>query len=90
MNGFFPNVGFNGVNYETVTTLQPIVTRTQNVVNRYYLVTQPYIQENETVYCDHIVKQNVFQNVNTTTNCCDYTEENVYNQNGCGCNNNWF
>ena len=83
MNGLFNN----GVTYETVTTLEPIVTRCQNVVNRYYLVTQPYIQENETVYVDHVIKQNVFQNNYTTTNCTNYTEENIY-QNGCGCN--WF
>lgn len=70
--------------YETITTLEPIYTKTTNCVNRYYLVNQPYIHENETIYLDHIIKQNVHQNITTTTNCCDYTEENVYNNNG------WF
>ena len=88
MNGICWN---NGVNYETVTTLEPIVNRTVNCVDRYYLVVQPYVNEHHTVYNDHVVKQNVYQNVAATENYCDYTEQTVYNN---GCNNNyggnWF
>ena len=52
---------------------------------------EPYVNEHHTVYNDHVVKQNVYQNVAATENYCDYTEQTVYNN---GCNNNyggnWF
>lgn len=71
----------NMVTYDTVTTLDPIVTTTTNCINRYYLINQPYIIENQTMYMDHIIKHNIYQTVDATFNNCDYTEENFYGNN---------
>lgn len=79
----------NNQNFENVSCLPPIVTRQTNVVHRYYLVEQPHVLEQETKYCDHVVKRHTCNVVPMYSNECDYVEENCCDTNfGCGCNNN--
>lgn len=75
MNGF--NNMFN--NNGNVTVNPPIVSRQTNVVNRYFYIDQPYINEVETQYVNHYIKRNKCY---TKPLCC---EKNVYCEVNCGC-----
>lgn len=56
----------------------PIVTRQTQVVNRYYVVEQPHINEVETQYVNHYVKRHKYVN----RPLC--SEQNVYSEENCG------
>lgn len=78
---------FNNFQNGPVTVNPPIVNRTTNVVNRYFYIDQPYINEVETQYVNHYVKRNKCY---VRPICC---EKNVYCEVNCGCcntNNNLY
>ncbi len=60
---------------------RPIVTRRTNVVNRYFYIDQPYINEVETQVVNHYIKRNKYY---TKPICC---EKNVYCEENYCCNN---
>ena len=65
---------YNNYQYETVETLQPQVTQTYNYVDRYYLITQPHINECITVNRNHYIKTHTCETTYQTINQCDYQE----------------
>lgn len=60
----------------------PIITRRTNVVNRYFYIDQPHINEVETQVVNHYIKRNKYY---TKPICCEknvYCEENYVCPNG--------